>query len=71
MVNIRPTEIIVRIPTPNPVEDLFSFQNALLAMIQHVDPLQLESSQAPLYFYMELLRNFLPDANQWQMLLGA
>jgi len=69
MVHIRPTEIIVTISTRNPVEDLFCFQNALMAMIQHVDPVQLGGSQDPLYFYVELLRNFLPDERQWKTFL--
>jgi hypothetical protein len=69
MVHFHPNEIVVVIKTQNPVEDLISMQHALLAMIQHVDPVQLGGPQTPLYYYVELLRNLQPDQRQMMTLL--
>ena len=69
MIELRPYQIVITIRSQNPVEDLFSFQQALMSILQTVDPVQLTSPDAPLFFYVELLKSILPDDQQQRRLL--
>lgn len=64
MVDIKPYQIVIKIQTNNPVEDYFSMQDALLRILQNIDINGLDSAM-PIYYYVELLRNFtISDNNQ-------
>jgi hypothetical protein len=69
MIELRPSEILITIQSQNPVEDLFSIQQSLMTVLQTIDPTQLTNPDAPLFFYVELLKSVLPNDHQQRKLL--